>query len=95
MNKIVIPKHFQGVLWSSNIKGLDLEKDKVYIIHQILAHGGLEHYRWLFTTYKKKEIIHIFTNHPLKIYSDAIFEFVSKFILGTNIVNKGRYVASS
>ena len=34
--KLKIPKSFQGILWSANIKNLDLERDKGYIIHQVL-----------------------------------------------------------
>jgi Cu/Ag efflux protein CusF len=48
-----IPSEFQPILWSKNIKDLDLKKDKIYIIHQILSYGNLEQIKWLFKIYKK------------------------------------------
>jgi hypothetical protein len=30
------------ILWSKNIKNLDSENDKIYIIHQVLSYGSIE-----------------------------------------------------
>jgi hypothetical protein len=71
----------QPILWSRDIKNLNLEKDKVYIINQILAFGTLGHLKWLFKTYKAKEITDTFLRHPLKIYQRSTFHFVKEILL--------------
>lgn len=79
--KIEIPKSLQGILWSKNIKDLDLEKDKVYIIHQVLSYGTLKQIKWLFKTYGLKKIQEVFSKYPKKIYIPSVFNFVKNFIL--------------
>ncbi len=76
-----IPQEFQPILWSKNVKDLDLEKDKNYIIHQILNYGNLSQIKWLFKVYKKEEIRRIFLKFPKRIYTPAMFYFVKNFIL--------------
>lgn len=49
-----IPSSLQGVFWSVKPGDLDPEEDKVYIINQTLAYGGLEELRWLFKTHPKR-----------------------------------------
>lgn len=79
--KVRIPESFQGVLWSKNIKRLDLEEDKVYIIHQILSYGNLKQIKWLFKVYSSKGIKEIFLKYPKKIYPPPVLYFVKNFIL--------------
>ncbi len=76
-----IPSEFQPILWSANVKKLDLEKDKNYIIHQVLMYGDLHQIRWLFQTYKKEEIKEVFLKNPLPIYTKPIFYFIKNIIL--------------
>lgn len=76
-----IPPGFQGILWSVNVKNLDLEKDRVYIIHQVLMYGTLKQIRWLFKVYGKEMIEKIFLEEPKKIYRPATFYFIKNFIL--------------
>jgi len=40
MKKRKIPKFLQGVLWSVEVDDLDLQKDRAYIVNQILVYGG-------------------------------------------------------
>jgi len=80
-----IPKSLQWVLWSADVEKLDKEKDKYYIIHQILIYGGIEELRWLFANYSREEIINVFLQ-PYKNYPKKIFYFVKNFIL--NLKNK-------
>jgi len=80
-----IPKSLQWVLWSANVNHLDKEKDKYYIIHQILIYGGIEEIKWLFSNHSKKEIVDVFLQ-PYKNYPKKIFYFVKNFIL--NLKNK-------
>jgi len=76
-----IPQSLQGILWSKNVQTLDLEKDKVYIIHQVLNYGSLQQIKWLFDIYSPKKVRAIFSNYPCKIYRPSIFYFVKNFIL--------------
>ena len=80
------PTSLQGILWSKNIKNLDLEKDKIYIIHQVLSYGSLEQIKWLFNIYKRKEIQEVFLKYPKRIYTPASFNFIRRIIL--NFGNK-------
>lgn len=79
---VTIPPSLQPILWSADIKNLNLEKDKGYIIHQIFAYGKIEDILWVFQTYSKKEILKIFTTTPFKDYRAPRFSFVKNFILG-------------
>ena len=76
-----IPLSFQGVLWSKLVNNLDPDKDKDYIIHQILSYGDLEQIRWLKRQYSEKELKKVFLDKPQKIYTPAAFNFVKNYIL--------------
>lgn len=91
-----IPHKLQPILWSRDVKNLNLEKDKVYIIHQILMYGDLNEIRWLFRTYGKKVIVNVFLNHPSKQYPKETFHFVKNFLLNLRgrSLNKDSYVTS-
>lgn len=75
------PKALQGVLWSCAVEKLDLEKDKAYIVNQILAFGVMEELRWLFKMYPKAVIADVFVNHPLKEYTRPAFNFAKNILL--------------
>lgn len=77
-----IPSSFQNIFWSVKLKDLDPEKDKIYIVNQILAYGGLEELRWLFKTYPKEAVKKIFINQPIKTYRASAFNFVKEILLG-------------
>jgi len=76
-----LPKRFQSVLWSVNIDHLNLDRDKYYIIHQILSFGSLDDISWLINIYPRKEIVEIFMV-AFKDYSRPRFYFVKDAILG-------------
>lgn len=91
-----LPAFLQPFLWSVNTNELDLEKDKVYIIHHILAFGNLKALKWLFQTYSLGEIKRIFFNHSCRIYRDSAFNFTTKILLDINKpLNPKKYVADS
>ncbi len=71
----------QGILWSKDIENMDLKGDKVYIIHQVLSYGNLKQIKHLFKIYKSEEVADIFINHPKRVYTPAVFNFVKNFIL--------------
>lgn len=83
----MIPKFLQGVLWSVDTSKLDLEKNKTYIINQILAYGTWKQLKWLFKTYSRAEITEVFKLHPDKDYTAAAFNFVKNILLGLEKTN--------
>jgi len=64
-----------------NINNLDLDKDKYYIIHQILSFGILDDISWLIGIYSKKDIVDIFMV-SFKDYSRPRFYLVKDAMLG-------------
>ena len=81
MSNKKIPKNLQPFLWSVNVKKLDLQEDKIYIINQILAYGGLSELRWLFRSYSKKIIQKTFINESTKIYTRPGYNFIKNILL--------------
>ena len=76
------PKSLQGILWSTDVDRLDLEKDKHYIIHQVLIYGDLSELSWLFDTYSKEEVVRVFLSGPAKLYPKEVYHFVKNYLLG-------------
>jgi len=76
-----IPSSLQSILWSSNIKKLNVEKDKTYIIHQTLAYGDIQDIKWLFATYPRTTVEHIFTSTPYKDYRRSRFYFIKDVVM--------------
>lgn len=90
-----IPKSWQGILWSCNIKKLDWQKDKNYIIHQVLMYGDLKDIFLLFEIYSKKEIRKVFKEKPMKIYTPQTFNFIKNMILDLKeSISPKKYVTS-
>ena len=89
-----LPKFLQPFLWSVKIKELELVKDKIYIIHQILAFGNLKALRWLFATYSTADIKKTFLEHSLKIYHDSGFEFAKKILNVKKPLQQKKYVTA-
>ncbi|KKQ37425.1 MAG: hypothetical protein US54_C0035G0007 [Candidatus Roizmanbacteria bacterium GW2011_GWA2_37_7] len=91
------PKRLQGILWSHDVKDLNIEEDKYYIIHQILRYGTVEELNWLFQTYAEHTIQDIFTNHPAKIYSPSSFHFIKQYVLPLSEIDlvTNRYVENT
>ena len=82
MNGKTVPKKLQGILWSVDVADLDLEKNRSYIVNQILSLGTLEELSWLFKTYTKEIARKTFVNEPAKIYSLSSFNFCKNILLG-------------
>lgn len=82
-----VPKKLQGILWSVATADLDLQKNKAYIINQILSLGTLEEMKWLFKIYSKKVIKEIFLKRPAKSYGSSAFNFCQNILLDLNNKN--------
>lgn len=94
-NKTVLPENLKGILWSKNIDDVDLENDKIYIIHQVLSFGDIEEIKWLFKNYTLDEIKMVFINIPKRIYTRPVFLFVKEYILKINTgLDEKNYVKS-
>lgn len=95
MKSIRIPSSFQGTLWSANVKKMDAERDKNYIIHHILMYGALAQIRWLIRAYGADVVKRIFLENPEKIYTPSAFHFIKTIVLEMRHkrVNPSRYVA--
>lgn len=52
---------------------MDLERDKAYIVNQVLAYGTLDEIRWLMKTYGKKTVKEVFLNQPMRVYTKPCF----------------------
>jgi hypothetical protein len=77
-----IPSSLQHLFWSVRLEDIDLQKDKVYIINQVLGFGGLPELRWLFKTYPREVIKEVFLKQPIKTYRAPTFNFVKEILLG-------------
>ncbi|OGK24137.1 hypothetical protein A2954_06890 [Candidatus Roizmanbacteria bacterium RIFCSPLOWO2_01_FULL_37_12] len=75
------PKRLQATLWSNQVDNLDLNKDKNYIIHQILSIGSLEDWKWLFKIYPLNVLKTTFIKEPAKIYQPERFS-LARILLG-------------
>lgn len=93
--KALLPKNLKGILWSKNIADIELERDKVYIIHQVLSFGDIDEIRWLFKNYSLEEVKIVFINTPKRIYTRPVFLFIKDFILKINTgLDEKKYVKS-
>ncbi|MEK9143151.1 MAG: hypothetical protein AAB481_00790 [Patescibacteria group bacterium] len=69
------PTSLQAVLKSAAVEDLDLEKNKAYVVHQVLALGTWEQIRWLLNYYGVDMVREVFQKQPMKLYSPAAFHF--------------------
>ena len=92
----MIPANLGGVFWSKDIKKLNVAKNKIYIIHQVLAFGEIADIHWLFKTFGEEQIAETFTNYPQKVYTKASFNFEKKILLGLNFTfDEKKYIKST
>ena len=75
------PKSLQAILWSVDVSQLDVQKDKYYIIHQVLIYGTFDELRWLFRIYGVREVVKVFVQEPARWYSKKAFHFVKNYLL--------------
>ena len=75
---------------------MDLERDKTYIIHQVLRHGSLEDIRWLLKAYGSQTVKQEFKQHPKAVYSKPAFNFIKNVVLNLEHerVDESKYLQS-
>ncbi len=59
MNTNKLPEFLKVYLWSANSDNLEKEKNKSYIIFQLLEFGDKEAVRWVFEKYSIDEIANV------------------------------------
>jgi len=74
-NKYKILRKLQNVLWSYNVKDLDLRGDKEYIITQVLNYGDWEDLKLLYKLYPEKEIKKIIKNPSRGLWFRKVLNF--------------------
>lgn len=96
MKSPAVPKKLQPILWSTDVKLLDVQRDKGYIINQVLIYGTLDETKWLFDTYSKREVVRVFLTKPSKQYPKEVYYFIKNFILSLkdNTLDEQDYVTS-
>lgn len=70
-----LPKKLQSVLWSYDLRRLDIEKDKELIITQVLNYGTWRHLQWLYKTYSEKEIKAVVKNPAHGLWFKSVLDF--------------------
>jgi len=71
----ILPKKLQAVLWSYDIKKIDLERNKKEIITQVLNYGDWQDLKWLFRTYSEKEIKEVIKNPRRGVWFEKVLNF--------------------
>jgi len=73
--KYKILQKLQNVLWSYNVKDLDLKKDKEYIIAQVLNYGTWEDLKLLYKLYPEKDIKEVVKNPRRGVWFKKVLNF--------------------
>lgn len=97
MPKKQFPSGLQAVLWSRDLDGLDVKRDKNYIINQVLAYGFYEHLQWLFEIYPKKTVKDTFLKNPIRTYSARSLNFIKLILFRKKQINidEKKYIQNS
>lgn len=59
---LTVSQKFQFLLPSSRVESLEVERDKAYIIENLLKKATLEAWRWLFQSYSTQDLIEVVKN---------------------------------
>lgn len=73
--KFKILQKLQWVLWSYDVRDLDLKEDKEYIITQILNYGTWEDLKLLYKLYPEKDIKEVVKNPRRGVWFEKVLNF--------------------
>ena len=73
--KFKILQKLQWVLWSYDIRDLDLKEDKEYIITQVLNYGTWEDLKLLYKLYPEKDIKKVVKNPRRGVWFEKVLNF--------------------
>ncbi len=68
------------LFWFSDVKSLDKEKDKYFIVHQVLCFGSLEDIQYLFKLYPKSVIKKCFLKPKKGIYDPRVVALIKEML---------------
>lgn len=71
-SSVSLPDFFRPILWSYDIRRIDVARDRKAIIVQALNYGDLEHWRWLVHTYGKEEIRKVLAGLPMTEFRSRV-----------------------
>lgn len=75
----MVPKRLKKYFWDTDIKGLDIQKHKKYVIERILEMGDEQAVAWLKNNFSEKEIIKVLEkNNRLSLLSLNYWNLVFK-----------------
>lgn len=75
-----VPKFLQSVLWSYNLKELDIQSDKTLIITQVLNYGDWKDLKWLYSIYTEEDIKKV-VSHPRRgLWFERVLNFWEKML---------------
>ncbi len=75
MPKKTIPSKLRWLFWSYDISSLNLNKDKDYIIPQVLNYGTWDDVRWLQKVYLEQKIREVVKNPSRGIWFEKVLNF--------------------
>ncbi len=81
----------QFLFWDINLKKIDPEKNKNFIIHRILSYGTMDDIRELFKIYNKETIKKEFLKAQPGIYYPNILK-LCQHLLGIKEIDKDKYL---
>ena len=89
-----LPRKLQAKLWSSNLRNISIQGDKIMIIHKVLAYGTMDDVHWLVGEYGKRRVKDSFLNNPMNLYTKSALNFAKNIILGLDSteVDESKYV---
>lgn len=70
-----IPGFLQSVLWSYDLKELDLKEDKGMIITQVLNYGDWKDLKWLYSVYTEKDIKEVLRHPRRGLWFERVLNF--------------------
>ncbi len=70
-----ISQKMRWLFWSYDIKTLDFDRDKDYIISQVLNYGTWDDVRWLKKTYPDDEIKKVIKNPSRGIWFEKVLNY--------------------
>lgn len=74
--KVKFPnKKMKYLFWSYDMESLDLEKDKDYIITQVLNYGDWEDLKWFFRIYSREEIREVVARPSKGVWFEKVLNF--------------------
>ena len=84
-------KPLKNLFWSVNYRDLNLEEDKHFIIHQVLALGSWQQIKYLFSLYGFKEIRKEFLKPSLGLYDPGVLKLCA-YLLDVKKLDKRKYI---